>query len=123
LGRIVGSSYISIRKIFKICKLIATLSAEMALEIPNHVLNIFATSNLTHGSIAHVTEYAQERETLKEVHVDQITPMTPEVTRFWCLLDVGEDARQEFLPAHSTLTAAVIESSAREIKRLVGLHA
>jgi hypothetical protein len=49
--------------------------------------------------------------------------MASEITRIWCLLDVGEDARQEFLRAHSTLSAAVIEPWAKEIEHLVGLRA
>jgi hypothetical protein len=104
-------------------KLIATLSAELELEIPNHVVNIFATNTLSHASITHITEYAQELQTLKDMRVDQITRMATEITRLWCLLDVGEDARQNFLQAHSTLSAAVIESCAKEIESLVGLRA
>jgi hypothetical protein len=77
--------------------MIVTLSTELVLEIPNHFVNIFATSSLSHGSIAHITEYAQELHTLEDVCVDQITRMTTEITRFWCLLDVGEDALQGFL--------------------------
>jgi hypothetical protein len=37
------------------------------------------------------------------MRVDQITRMATRITCLWCLLDVGEDARQEFLRAHSTL--------------------
>jgi hypothetical protein len=65
LGQVESASNISsfdtsICKSFKICKLIATLSAELALEIPNHIINIFATNSLLQGLIAHVTEYMQE---------------------------------------------------------------
>jgi hypothetical protein len=93
------------------------------VELPNHAVNIFAINSLPHGSIANVTEYAQELQTLKDVRVDQITRMAMEITRLWCLLDVGEDARQEFLRAHSTPSAAVIESRAKEIEHLVSLRA
>jgi hypothetical protein len=90
------------------CELIATLSAELALEIPNQVVNVFATNSLSHGSIAQVTEYAQELQTLKDVRVDRILRMATEITRLWCLLDVGEDAWRELLRAHSTLSVLVI---------------
>jgi two-component SAPR family response regulator len=83
------SSCTSIHKTFKICRLIVTL-AELALEIPNHVVNIFTTNGLSHGSIAHVTEYAQELQTLKDVRIDQITRMATEITRLWSLLGTGE---------------------------------
>jgi hypothetical protein len=104
-------------------KLIATLSAELELEIPNQIVNIFATNTLSHASIAHVTQYAQELQTLKDSRVDQITRMATEITRLWCLLDVDEDARQEFLQVHSTLSATVIESCEKEIEQLVMLRA
>jgi hypothetical protein len=119
----IGSFYISIRKTCKICKLIATLSAELGLEIPNHVVNILVTNSLSDEPIAQVTEYAHGLQTLKDVRFDQITRMATEITRLWCLLDVGEDAREQFLRAHSTLSAAVIESWAKEIKRLMFLRA
>jgi hypothetical protein len=122
-GSNLGSPYILTRKTFKIWKLIAILSSELAPEIPNHLVNIFATSNLSRGLIAHVTEYAHELQTLKDVRIDQITRMGTELTRLWYLLTVGEDARQEFLRAHSTLSAAVVESCAKEIEHLVGLRA
>jgi hypothetical protein len=122
-GSNIGLSYTSIRKTFKMCELIATLSADLILEIPNQVVNVFAANSLSHGSIAHVTEYAQELQTLKDVRVDQILCMTTEIARLWCLLDVGEDAWQEFLRAHSTLSVGVIESCAKEIEHLVGLRA
>jgi hypothetical protein len=92
-GSNIGSSYTSIRKTFKICKLVATLSAELALEIPNHVVLIFATNSLSHGSITHIIEYTQELQTLKDVRVGQITRMATEITCLWCLLGVGEDGR------------------------------
>jgi hypothetical protein len=112
----IGPSYTSIHKAFKNCKLIATLGAELELEIPNHVANISVINSFSYGSSAHVTEYAQELQTLKDVPVDQIT-------RLRCLLDVGEDARQEFLRAHSMLSAAVIESCEKEIEHLISLGA
>jgi hypothetical protein len=122
-GSNIGSSYISIRKTFKICRPIATLSAELALEIRNHVVNISVTNTSSQESTAHVTEYAQELQLLKNVRVDQITSIATEITRLWCLLDVGEDTWHEFMGAHSTLSAAVIEQCAKEIEHLVGLGA
>jgi hypothetical protein len=122
-GSKVGLCDTLIYKTFKICKLVATLSAGLMLEIPNHVFNIFATNNLSHGLIAHVAEYVQELQTLKGVRVDQIRRMATEITRLWCLLDVGEDAWQEFLRAHLRLSTAAIESCAKEIGHLVGLCA
>jgi hypothetical protein len=56
------------------------------------------------------------------VRVDQITSVATKTTRLWCLLEVSEDARQEFMRAHSMLSAAVTESCARGIKHLVGLR-
>jgi hypothetical protein len=81
-------------RLSKICKLIATLSAELALEILNHVVNIFATSSFSYGWIAHGAEYAHKLHRLKDMRVDQITRMATEITGFWCLLDIGEDALQ-----------------------------
>jgi hypothetical protein len=66
----ISSFYTSICKSFKNCKLIATLRAGSALEIQNHIVNIFATNNLSQGLIAHVTEYVHELQTLKDVRVD-----------------------------------------------------
>jgi hypothetical protein len=102
--------------------MIATLSAELVLEIPNHVVNIFATKSLSHGSIAHVSEHVQGLQTLNDVRVGQIKRMVMEITRRWCLLDVDEDARQEFLRAHLMLSAAVIELCEKEIEHLIGLR-
>jgi hypothetical protein len=101
---------------------IATLSVELAVEIPNHVVNIFATNSLSHESIAHVTEYAQKLQTLKDVRVDQIMTMATEITRVWCLLDLAR-TRQDFMRVHSTLSAAVIESCAKETEQLVSMRA
>jgi hypothetical protein len=115
-GSNIGSSHTLIRKTFKICKLIATLSAGLGPEIPDYVVDSSATNRLLHGSIASITEYAQELQTLKDLRVGQIT-------RLRCLLDVGEDARQDFLQAHLTLSAALIESCAKEIEHLAGLPA
>jgi hypothetical protein len=120
-GSDIGSSHTSIRKTFKICKLIVILSAELALEIPNHVVNIFATNSLLHESIVHVTEYVQELQTLKDVCVDQITRMATEIIRLWCLLDVGEDARQEFLRTQK-LPALIWEQDVRIEQLLSTLH-
>jgi hypothetical protein len=48
--------------------------------------------------------------------------MATEITRFWCLLDVGEDARRAFMRAHLMLSAPMIQSCAKEIEHFVGLR-
>jgi hypothetical protein len=56
--------------------------------------------------------------------VSACVPRVPRhIARLWCLLDIGEDARRVFLRAHSMLSAAVIESCAKEIEYFVGLRA
>jgi uncharacterized protein (UPF0254 family) len=81
-GSNINSPCTSIRKIFKICKLIATLGAEMVLETPSHAVTIFATNGISHGSIANVTEYTQELQILKDVRINQVTCMATEISRF-----------------------------------------
>jgi hypothetical protein len=99
-------------------KEIATFSAELEVEIPNEIVNIFARNSLKHSSIADVTEYSQRLQLLREERIEQISGMATEIMRLWCLLGVDPQRQQDFLQAHSTLSASVVDDCVREIQRL-----
>jgi hypothetical protein len=104
-------------------KEIATFSAELEIEIPNDIVNIFATNSLKHSSISHVTAYSQHLQTLREARIEQISGMATEIMKLWCLLGVDPQHQQDFLHAHSTLSASVVDDCAKEIQRLNAIQA
>jgi hypothetical protein len=104
-------------------KEIAIFSAELEVEIPNAIVNIFATNSLNHSSISEVTEYSQRLQTLREERIEQISGMAAEIMKLWCVLGVDPQHQQEFLQAHSTVSTSVVEACMKEIQRLNELQA